>query len=138
MPQLDAHHEAVKAALTKDGWRVTHDPFTIKLPDLKLYVDLAAEKVYQDDHQPRKVAIEIKVFGGLSFINEFEKAVGQYLIYRQFLEELFPERTLYLAVSAQAFEGSFQQPSIRAIVAKQQIKLLVFNADTEEILQWIE
>ena len=138
MPQHDLHHDAVKNALVKDGWTVTHDPFTIKLDDLKLYVDLAAEKSVTVTNPLQKVAIEIKVFGGLSFITEFEKAVGQYQIYRQFLEELFPERILYLAVALSAFEESFQLPSIQAIVRKQEIRLLVFNAETEEVLQWIK
>jgi hypothetical protein len=131
MPRQDAYHNAVKNALVKDGWTITHDPFVIRLEDVKLYVDLAAEK-------ENKVAIEVKVFGGVSFLNEFEKAVGQYLIYRQFLTELFPERRLFLAVSREAFEKSFVLPSIRAITNRQQIKLLVFDQTSEEIVRWIE
>ena len=138
MPQTDAYHDSVRNALEKNGWTVTHDPFTIRLEDVKFYVDLAAEKVIETNEETRKVAIEIKVFGGLSFLNEFEKAVGQYLIYRQFLDELFPERILFLAVSAAVFEESFSLPSIQAVVVRQEIKLLVFNHETEEITKWIE
>jgi len=138
MPQKDSHHDLVRNALEKDGWTVTHDPFTIRLEDVKFYVDLAAEKTIETDGETRKIAIEIKVFGGLSFLNEFEKAVGQYLIYKQFLGDLFPERILFLAVSTDVFEGSFSLPSIQAVVIKQEIKLLVFNHETEEITKWIE
>ena len=97
MPQKDFYHHSVRNALEKDGWTITHEPFTIRLEDVKFYVDLAAEKTIKKEGEARKVAIEIKVFGGLSFLNEFEKAVGQYLIYKQFLGELFPERILFLA-----------------------------------------
>lgn len=138
MPQKDSFHDSVRSALEKDGWTVTHDPFTIRLEDVKFYVDLAAEKIIETGGEKRKVAVEIKVFGGLSFLNEFEKAVGQYLIYKQFLGELFPERILFLAVSNDVFEESFALPSIRAVVAKQEIKLLVFNPELEEIIKWIE
>jgi len=138
MPQKDSHHDLVRNALEKDGWTVTHDPFTIRLEDVKFYVDLAAEKTIETDGETRKIAIEIKVFGGLSFLNEFEKAVGQYLIYKQFLGDLFPERILFLAVSTDVFEESFSLPSIQAVVTKQEIKLLVFNHETEEITKWIE
>ncbi len=138
MPQKDSHHDLVRNALEKDGWTVTHDPFTIRLEDEKFYVDLAAEKTIETDGETRKIAIEIKVFGGLSFLNEFEKAVGQYLIYKQFLGDLFPERILFLAVSTDVFEESFSLPSIQAVVIKQEIKLLVFNHETEEITKWIE
>ncbi len=138
MPQKDAYHDSVRNALEKDGWTVTHDPFTIRLEDVKFYVDLAAEKTIESEGEIRKVAIEIKVFGGLSFLNEFEKAVGQYLIYKQFLGDLFPERILFLAISTNVFEESFALPSIQAVVKKQEIKLLVFNPETEEITKWIE
>ena len=95
MPQQDAYHNSVRIALEKDGWTITHDPFTIRFEDVKFYVDIAVEKTIEANGETRKVAIEIKVFGGLSFLNEFEKAVGQYLIYKQFLGELFPERVLF-------------------------------------------
>lgn len=90
MPQKDFYHDSVRKALEKDGWTVTHDPFTIRLEDVKFYVDLAAEKTFEANDETRKAAIEIKVFGGLSFLNEFEKAVGQYLIYKQFWAICFP------------------------------------------------
>lgn len=138
MPQKDSYHDSVRNALEKDGWTITHDPFTIRLEDVKFYVDLAAEKTIEANGETRKVAIEIKVFGGLSFLNEFEKAVGQYLIYKQFLGDLFPERILFLAVSTDVFEESFSLPSIQAVVVKQEIKLLVFNPETEEVTKWME
>lgn len=138
MSKQDAYHSQVRKALEKDGWTVTHDPLTIRLEDVKFYVDLAAEKTIETEGETRKVAIEIKVFGGLSFLNEFEKAVGQYLIYEQFLGELFPERILFLAVAEDVFNQSFSLPTIQAVVARQEIKLLVFNAEIEEIIKWIE
>jgi hypothetical protein len=115
MPQQDAYHNSVRNALEKDGWKITHDPLTLRLEDVKFYVDLGAEKIIEPSN---KVAVEIKVFGGLSFLNEFEKAVGQYLIYEQFLQELFPERVLFLAVSHDIFEASFSLPSINAVISK--------------------
>ena len=124
--------------MEKDGWTITHDPLTIRLTDVKLYVDLAAEKAVGSGGQTRKTAIEVKVFGGLSFLNEFEKAVGQYLIYEQFLGDLFPERILFPAVPIDVYETSFSLSSIIAVVARQNIKLLVFDAKTEEIAKWIE
>ena len=34
MPQKDSYHDSVRKALEKDGWTVTHDPFTIRLEDV--------------------------------------------------------------------------------------------------------
>jgi hypothetical protein len=138
MSKQDAYHSQVRKALENDGWTVTHDPFTIRLEDVKFYVDLAAEKTIKTGEETRKVAIEIKVFGGLSFLNEFEKALGQYLIYKQFLDDLFPERILFLAIADDVFEESFSLPSIKAVVSRQAMKLLIFNPEREEIIKWIE
>jgi len=51
---------------------------------------------------------------------------------------LFPEKVLFLAVSNDVYEESFSLPSIRAVVVRQEIKLLVFNPELEEIIKWIE
>ena len=54
------------------------------------------------------------------------------------LGDLFPERILFLAVSTDVYEKSFSLPSIQAVVAKQEIKLLVFNPETEEVIKWTD
>ena len=48
MPAKDAFHEVVKIALQKDGWQITHDPYTLQAETLELYIDLGAEKVVAD------------------------------------------------------------------------------------------
>lgn len=40
----DVFHQQVKATLIKDGWLITHDPYTIRISEaVKLQIDLAAE-----------------------------------------------------------------------------------------------
>lgn len=40
----DVFHQQMKNALIKDGWKITHDPFTIRISEaIKLQIDLAAE-----------------------------------------------------------------------------------------------
>jgi hypothetical protein len=88
MPQRDAHHETVKRALVKDGWTITHDPLIVRYKGLRLFIDLAAEKVRPseiNDDVGREVAIEVKVFSSISLVSDFEKAVGQYSLYRDML-----------------------------------------------------
>lgn len=45
MPRKDAYHDIVKAALVKDGWRITDDPFLIGYRGTVLSADLGAEKI---------------------------------------------------------------------------------------------
>ncbi|MEH1883242.1 MULTISPECIES: XisH family protein [unclassified Nostoc] len=48
----------------------------------------------------QKLVIEVKSFVGASKIQDLKEALGQYDIYRYLLEEIAPERKLYLAVGA--------------------------------------
>jgi hypothetical protein len=58
MPQQDAYHYSVRNALEKDGWTVTHDPFTIRLEDVKFYIDLAAEKIIESEGKREKLQLK--------------------------------------------------------------------------------
>jgi len=46
MARLDKIHDKVKNALIKDGWTITHDPYSIEYQDLTLFADLGAEKMF--------------------------------------------------------------------------------------------
>lgn len=43
MPARDIYHDAVKNALIKDAWIITHDPLSLKWGKKDMYVDLGAE-----------------------------------------------------------------------------------------------
>lgn len=42
MPARDIFHNAVRVALQKDGWIITHDPLSIAAGGFDLYIDLGA------------------------------------------------------------------------------------------------
>jgi XisH protein len=54
MPAKDLFHNAVKVALQKDGWTVTHDPLHLDLPDVEVYIDLGAEKLIAAERSGKK------------------------------------------------------------------------------------
>ncbi len=133
----DAYHEIVKRALVKDGWQITHDLFIIEFEGLRIFADLGAEKIFAAERDNRKIAVEIKVFGGKSKISEFEKALGQYDLYELYLAELEPQRQLFLAVSLKIYEEFFEHPAIDFAVKKKKLKMMIFNQHSEEIVKWI-
>ena len=137
MPRKDFYHDTVRRALEKDGWRITADPFVLKYKDLTVAADLAAEKLVADEQGERKIAVEIKVFGGKSKTTEFEKAKGQYDLYQFALTKNKIARTLFLAISEAVYNTYFARQSIRDVVAENKINLVIFNAENEEIVQWI-
>ena len=137
MPRHDLYHDTVRQALRKDGWTITDDPLTIEYEDLQLFADLGAEKTITAEKQGRKIAVEIKSFVGPSPVNELQKALGQYAMYRTFLERGEPERTLFLAVPTDAYHGFLQRQAIRLIMKESEINLLVYDPDIEVIQAWI-
>ena len=59
MPAQDKFHEAVKIALTKDGWKVTHEHFKLEFGGVRMFVDLAAERFLAAERNGQKIAVEI-------------------------------------------------------------------------------
>lgn len=137
MPRKDFYHEIVRRALEKDGWRITHDPLKIEFEGLRLMADLGAERIFAAEREGSKIAVEIKVFGGESKTSELEKALGQYDLYEMYLAEIEPARRVFLAVSADTYQNFLQKRAIDFALKKKKLRLLIFNHETEEIVQWI-
>ena len=138
MPAKDVFHDLVKAALQKEGWIITHDPYYIDLGFVDLYIDLGAEKLIAATKDNTKIAIEIKTFLGSSTITEFHSAIRQFINYRLALEENEPERLLYLAVPLEVYKRFFQNLFIQKVIDRNQISLLIYDVKKEEIAQWIK
>ncbi|MGD1857214.1 MAG: XisH family protein [Leptolyngbyaceae cyanobacterium] len=137
MPARDIFHKAVKIALQKDGWVVTHDPLTIDLADGQLQVDLGAERLIAAYKDKQQIAVEIKSFIAPSAISEFHTALGQYLNYRVALKVREPERLLYLGISIEIYEGFFCRQLPQLSLQEYQMKLVVFDPTSEVIVKWI-
>jgi hypothetical protein len=138
MPARDYYHYQVKAALTKDGWTITHDPLRLQWGPKDLYVDLGAQHMLAADKGERKIAVEVKSFLGFSEVTDLERAVGQYITYQSILEETEPDRQLFLAVRKMTFLDVFEEPVGRLVMQKGKLQLIVFDEIKEEILQWIQ
>jgi XisH protein len=137
MPARDIYHDAVKNALTKDGWVITADPYIIKYEDAELYADLAAENPIAAYRQGQKIVVEIKSFIGRSPMYDFHNALGQYIVYRNLLQLTEPEYKLYLAIDSVVYQEFFLRKSIQAILQENQLLLIVVNTNSEEIQLWI-
>lgn len=113
----DLFHNVVKTALEKDGWRITHDPYSLRYGVADIYIDLAAEEDIAAEKDGRKTAVEVKSFAGGSTISEFHTALGQFLNYRIALEASDePDRVLYLAVPTDTYRMFLQfEPAKTAI-----------------------
>ena len=134
----DVFHQQVKSALIKDGWKITHDPLTIRISEaVKLQIDLAAESAIAAERDSEKIAVEIKSFIGDSDISAFHTALGQYLNYFQALEEQEPERIVFLAIPVETYQDFFQLSFIQRSLRRYQVKLMIYDPKSEEIKKWI-
>ncbi|MEH2420022.1 MAG: XisH family protein [Nostoc sp.] len=135
----DVFHQQVKKALIKDGWIITHDPFTIRISEaIKLQIDLAAENTIAAERNTEKIAVEIKSFIADSDISEFHTALGQYLNYCQAIEEQEADRVLYLAVPIETYQDFFQLSFVQRALHRYQVKLIIYDPKHQEIRLWIK
>lgn len=136
MPARDIFHNAVKVALQKEGWIITHDPLPIPYGGIDLYIDLGAERMLAAERNGERIAVEIKSFVAPSLVSEFHAALGQFLNYRLVLEVQDPGRELFLAVPFDAYNLFFTQPFPQLAIQRHHVKLIVYNSEDQEITQW--
>jgi hypothetical protein len=136
LPAIDRYQHIVVNALQKVGWRVEDVPYVLRVGRRSVFVDLTAQRINEDAHE-QIIILEVKSFEDQSPVHSLEVAVGQYVIYRALFKEQAVDHPLYLAVPSTAFNGILSE-SIGLIVRKQLgLKLLVFDIDREEIVEWI-
>ena len=136
MPAKDRYHAAVKHALEKDGWTITHDRYTLTFGIKDVYVDLGAERVLAAEKGNEKIAVEIKTFLSASDMRDLEAALGQYVLYRSLLARIEPERKLFLAVPFSAFLTTFDEPIARPALEDLAVNLIAFDPREESIIKW--
>lgn len=137
MPARDVFHQAVRHALEKDGWTITHDPLLLRYELGNLYIDLGAEKVLAAEQAGKKIAVEIKSFVQNSAISEFYTALGQFISYRTLLLDQYSKHTLYLAVPVDTYTSFFATQLAQSIISSQQLKLIVYKPQQEVIDRWL-
>ncbi|NEQ65275.1 MAG: fatty-acid oxidation protein subunit alpha [Symploca sp. SIO2D2] len=136
MAAYDIYHQHVRTALEKDGWIITHDPFTFKVGVRQLLIALGAEKLIAAQKDKQRIAVEIKSFLASSPLSEFHTALGQFLNYRSALKRFEPQRVLYLAVPIDIYLTFFAEELTQMSIQDYNIKIVVFNAAEEVIVEW--
>ncbi len=133
----DIYHNKVKTALEKDGWIITNDPLTLKVGGRSAFIDLGAEKLFAAEKEGRRIAVEVKSFISPSPVRDLEQALGQYIMYSQVLERQNSSRSLYLAISRSVFLDFFSEELPQLMIELNNLKLIIFDVESEEIVKWI-
>jgi hypothetical protein len=74
---------------------------------------------------------------GASTISEFHTAIGQFINYRIAREEEDADRLLYLEVPLDIYKRFFKYTFIQTVIRRNQIPLLVYDIEKQEVVQWI-
>ncbi len=136
MPARDLFHAAVRLALEKEGWVITHDPLVLRVGGVELSVDLGAERFLAAEKEGRRIAVEIKSFAGTSAISEFHTALGQFLNYEEALKDQAPPRVLFLAVPVDTYRTFFALQFIQTVLHRYQVRIMVYDPKLEVIVEW--
>ncbi|MFY7807009.1 MAG: element excision factor XisH family protein [Limnoraphis robusta] len=138
MPARDLYHQVVKQLLINDGWTITHDPYPLQWAKRNLSVDLGAEKLIAAQRNQLKIAVEVKSFLRESRIADLQQALGQYILYNDILNQVEPDRILYLAMPLAAYSDLFEEEQFGKILLENaRLKLIIFDSKNQEIVQWI-
>lgn len=137
MPANDTIYAAVKAALVKDGWTITHDPYTVKYGGVRVHADLGAEKVLAAERGTERIAVEVKSFIGPSPVHDFEEALGQFMLYLSIIKRVDAERKLFLAINHETHETLFARDGIRVTLEDCGVARVIVDVDAEEVVKWI-
>jgi hypothetical protein len=133
----DRYHDCVKNALIKNGWVITHDPLRLPVGQKDLYVDRGAELLLAAEKGAQRIAVEIKSLLGRFELDDLEKALGQFALYRSVLARREPDRTLFLAVPDDVVRDVFEEPLGQLIVNDYSLRILGFEPEAEVITRWI-
>jgi hypothetical protein len=136
MPRKDKYHDAVRIALEKDGWTISHDPLVLEWGNKDVYVDLGAERLLAAEKAEQRIAVEIKSFLGISDTHDLEQALGQYLLYRAILEKTDPNRLLFLAVPVDAWENTFKASLGQLMLETYNLRVIGFDPQSQEVKLW--
>jgi XisH protein len=136
MPAKDVYHDQFTHALVKDGWTITHDPYTMTFGIKDVFVDVGAERLIAAEKGLEKIAAEIKSFRGASDIRDLEVALGQFVLYRSLLGRSEPDRKLYLAVPISVFSSTLQEAIARPVLSDLSVAIVAFDPQQEVICQW--
>jgi hypothetical protein len=132
----DVFHNDVRAALERDGWIITHDPYYLKIDEVSYPIDLGAEQSIGAEKAGQKIVVEVKSFLRESLVNEFHTALGQYLDYETNIPFQEPERQVYLAVTVKVFHQMLKTRAIVNSLQRFMVKLIAFDPNQKEIVTW--
>ncbi len=138
MGAKDRFHFSVRRALEKEQWKITDDPLRLDAGGTKFEIDLGAEQLLAADRGTEKIAVKVKSFLGDSPLTDYHTALGQFMNYRLALNQLQPDRLLYLAIPLITYQAFFQKEFAQNSLEFYQVSQIIYEPTEEVIVKWIK
>jgi hypothetical protein len=138
VPRQDQCEPQIVRALEKSGWRVTDHNFALQTGKLGrfIFADLRLADIQTGQ---QIIVVEVKCFPQInSMLDEFNRAFGQYNMYRTALARNGLKFPIYLAVPAHMYNILIDDSLIFDMMEDNQLKRIIVDVDKEEIVQWID
>lgn len=100
-------------------------------------MDIGAERLFAAEKGEEKIAVEVKSLTQPSIVYSFYEAFGQYMLYRDALQDEGIDRQMFLAISDIAFLRIEKLPFLYKRLEQYQISLIIVNIEDEIIEKWI-
>jgi predicted NAD/FAD-dependent oxidoreductase len=81
--------------------------------------------------------LKSKVFLASQRITELERALGQFMLYRNMLRTTQPDRLLYLAVPEPVMVRLFEDDLGQLLFQHENLRVLSYDPTLEEVLKWL-
>lgn len=135
MPAKDRHHDAVIRVLQKANWTLISEQVAIIIEGRRLWIDIQASK----ESENLVILIEVKGFEATpSPVEYLANATGKYTLYQTALDYLKIDLPLYMAVPVAAYRGILSEEIGKQTLKRNDVRLLIFDPEREEIVTWIE
>ena len=137
MPASDVCLPQVLRALENDGWQIVAQNEHYRINKRSIFIDLRAEHL-ENGSSATILLAEVKCFAEKeSWTIDIYTAIGQYLVYAEFLRKLSVTIPLYLVIPETIYNLVFDTV-IQQIIRQQAIKMIIVNLETEAITQWLK
>lgn len=135
LPAKDYYHDTVVIALQKAGWSPIIEQVGIIIEERRLWIDIRAVS----EAEQRAILVEVKGFENMASPVEYlAQATGKYALYRAALNYLNLDLPLYMAVPEAAYRGILSEAIGQQTLQQNNVHLLVFDPESEEIVAWID
>ncbi|MEM1327243.1 MAG: element excision factor XisH family protein [Bacteroidota bacterium] len=134
MAARDKLRDLVKATLIKQDWTIAENLARIE-QEVNLGFKPENNQLIAAEKDGQKIGVQVESFLTSSTLQEMYGVVGRHSMYSLALKHHEPDRKLRIAVPKPIHDSFFQLPFIRDFVKRQEMDLMDYSVENQELTQ---